>query len=117
MGAQTKVKLDLLNLSEFLPGYNEDDFESTMSYEETEQLLERFDKLWDQGKEEEAERVSAMLPVEPGFALTQYVMLGKEGLLSAGLNLKDAEKAYGSDWLDRFEVGKGYIRLKKTMNG
>lgn len=117
MSTQTKIRLDLLNLSEFLPGYDEVNFESTMSDDEAEHWSDLSTELWKQGKRDEASEASGKIPLEPGFALTQYVMLGREGLLSAGFNLNDAEKAYGADWLERFEVGEGYIHLKKAING
>lgn len=111
MTAQTRIRLNVRTLPDFLPGYDVRNFESTMSREETSRLFRLSDELWERGEDEEAERVSNLMPVEPTFALTQYVLLGKEGFLSLGFNLKDVEKAYGEDWLERFDVGNGCIHL------
>lgn len=117
MSTQTKIKLNLVNLSDFLPGYDVANFESTMSGEEARHWSDLAVQLRKQGKRGESSEAMGKIPLEPGLALTQYVMLGREGLLLSDFNLKDAEKAYGADWLDRFEVGTGCLRLKKASNG
>ncbi|MCC8108074.1 MAG: hypothetical protein LIQ30_03300 [Planctomycetes bacterium] len=113
MTVSQKIRLRPTTLPDFLPGYDEDTFISTMSDEEKDRIIEHYSELMDQGKEEEAEKVFDQIPCDPSFILTQLVLLGREDFLEMGLNTADAEKAYGADWLDRFDVGGGVLHFTK----
>ena len=53
------------------------------------------------GDEEEATRIIRSIPLSPRQALTMKEMWGKDGVLAAGYNLIEAERAYGENWLDK----------------
>lgn len=111
MSTREKIKLNRSSLLRFLPGYDVANFESTMSDEEASRLIDLHYALLKEGKEDEAHEVVRQIPAHPCHALTQLVMLGKEDIFVLDMNLADAEKAYGPDWMDRFDVDHGYTRL------
>ncbi len=113
MSVMQKIRLSPSTLPSFLPGYDERAFVSTMSSEERSKILVEYGDLMDQGKEEEAERVWNRIPDDPTFVLTQLVLLGREDFMELRLNTADAEKAYGADWLERFDVGGGVLHFAK----
>lgn len=61
------------------------------------------DEMWaakNSGDMETYERLSAKLPANPDVAKAFKNVLGKEILLSLGLDLTEANMRYGEGWLD-----------------
>lgn len=113
MSVMHKIRLSPSTLPSFLPGYDESTFVSTMSDEERSKHLVEYGNLMDQGKEQEAKKLWKRVPSDPTFLMTQLVLLGREEFLKLGFNTADAEKAYGADWLDRFDIGGGVLHYSK----
>ncbi len=80
-----------------------DVWESTMSREETMALLDAVCTELDKGNEGEAFALSQKIPLAPELAMcfATQVGLGPDALEASGFNLKDAEKKYGRNWLER----------------
>ncbi len=78
-------------------------WESTMSRAETYALLDAAEVEFEKGNEDGAYAILEKIPLAPEFArcFATQVGLGPEALRKSGLNLADAEKTYGHDWLER----------------
>ena len=72
-----------------------------MTLHEKLQLGVKSIELEEQGKFEEAKRVSRQIPLAPYLAKFLKDHLGTEALLQGGWNLAEAEEEYGSDWLSK----------------
>jgi hypothetical protein len=57
--------------------------------------------LDDEGKEEEAHKLIASVPVDPKMAKIFKEVYGADFLIEHGYNLIEANEAYGEDWLYR----------------
>ncbi|MDR0362637.1 MAG: hypothetical protein LBJ46_08165 [Planctomycetota bacterium] len=80
-----------------------DTWESTMSRKDTKTLLDGIHAALKQEDEKGAFALTKKLPLAPELAMcfATQVGLGPELLKNSGFNLKDAEKKYGRDWLER----------------
>ena len=80
-----------------------DNWDSTMSREETYALLEASDVEFEKGNEEAGYALLFKIPLALSLAMcyATQVGLGLEALKESGLNLADADKKFGSDWLER----------------
>jgi len=80
-----------------------DNWDSTMSREETYALLEASDVEFEKGNEEAGYALLAKIPLAPSLAMcyATQVGLGPEALKRSGLNFADADKKFGADWLER----------------
>lgn len=80
-----------------------DNWDSTMSREETYALRKAAEIEFEKGNEDEGYAILMKIPLAPSLAkcYATQVGLGPEALKTSGLNLKDAEKEYGHDWLER----------------
>lgn len=83
---------------------NADNWDSTISREETYALLDAADIEFEKGNEDEGHGILMNIPLPPGIAMCYATQagLGPELLKASGLNLKDAERKYGHDWLECF---------------
>lgn len=80
-----------------------DNWESTMSREETYALRNAAEIEFQKGNEDEGYAILEKIPLAPSLAMgfATQVGLGPQALKDSGFNLKDAEKKYGHDWLER----------------
>lgn len=80
-----------------------DNWDSTMSREETYALLDAADIEFEKGNKDAGYAILMKIPLPPSFAMCYATQagLGPEALKASGLNLKDAEKEYGHDWLEQ----------------
>jgi len=80
-----------------------DTWESTMSWEETKALMDAADVEMEKGNEDRAYEILQEIPLAPELAKCLATMAGMDpmALKTSGLNLKDAEIKYGTDWLER----------------
>ena len=80
-----------------------DNWDSTMSREETYALLEAADVEFEKGNEEAGYALLYKIPLAPSLAMcyATQVGLGPEALKKSKLNLADADKKFGPDWLER----------------
>jgi hypothetical protein len=56
-------------------------------------------ELKEQGKFEEAEKIRLEIPLIPGIANNYKERFGIENLIATGINLSEAVKYYGKEWL------------------
>ena len=70
-----------------------------MTREEESIILLKAHELREQGKLEEAERITKQAPLQPYLAKFVKDHLGSDFLLSLGWNLAEAKKEYGPGWL------------------
>ncbi len=56
-------------------------------------------ELEEQGKYEEAEKYRLEIPLIPGIANNLKERMGIKALIETGINLSEAVKYYGKDWL------------------
>jgi len=80
-----------------------DNWDSTMSREETYALLDAADVEFEKGNKDEGYAILKRIPLAPSLAMCYATQagLGPKVLESRGFNLQDAEKKYGHDWLER----------------
>lgn len=80
-----------------------DTWESTMSREETQALMDAADIEFAKGNDDAAYAILERIPLAPELAmcLATQAGIGSDALKKSGLNLKDAEAEYGTDWLER----------------
>lgn len=57
-------------------------------------------ELREQGKFEEAEKVRLEIPLIPGIANNYKEQYGIKALIESGINLSEAVKYYGKEWLE-----------------
>ncbi len=57
-------------------------------------------ELREQGKFEEAEKVRLEIPLIPGIANNYKEQYGIKALIESGVNLSEAVKYYGKEWLE-----------------
>lgn len=57
-------------------------------------------ELKEQGKHEEAEKVRLEIPLIPGIANNYKEQYGIKALIESGINLSEAVKYYGKEWLE-----------------
>lgn len=57
-------------------------------------------ELKEQGKFEEAEKVRLEIPLIPGIANNYKEQYGIKALIESGINLSEAVKYYGKEWLE-----------------
>lgn len=74
-----------------------------MSRKETLALLDAAYTELENGHEDEAFALIQKVPLAPELAMCYATQagLGPKELKTSGFNLKDAEKKYGHDWLER----------------
>ena len=58
-------------------------------------------ELVEAGRHEEAEKVKLELPLMAGIANNYKQRYGIRALIDAGVNLSEAVKEYGNDWLEQ----------------
>lgn len=56
-------------------------------------------ELEEQGNHEEAEKYRLEIPLIPGLANNLKARMGIKALIETGINLSEAVKYYGQDWL------------------
>ena len=80
-----------------------DNWDSTMSREETYALLEAAHIEFKRGNDEAGDAILMKIPLAPSPAMcyATQVGLGPKALKESGLNLADANKKFGPDWLER----------------
>ncbi len=109
MSTQEKVVLSFNNVSRFLAeNFDGVNFVSTMSKEERMKVIQRAAACRETGDMEKYDEVMGEIPLDPRVVLRNLVspLLGLD-YLSEGFNLADADKAFGPDWQERFEVRNG----------
>ncbi len=57
-------------------------------------------ELREQGKFEEAEKVRLEIPLIPGIVNNYKEQYGIKALIESGINLSEAVKYYGKEWLE-----------------
>lgn len=57
-------------------------------------------ELEEQGKCEEAEKVQLEIPILPGLANNLKQRYGIKAVIESGINLSEAVKYYGKEWLE-----------------
>lgn len=73
--------------------------EAVLSFEE---VADRYHELIGAGREDEAVALfDKFIPILPHLAQTAKRIMGAEALRDSGMNLTDAFKMFGDDWLDR----------------
>ncbi len=83
----------------------------SMKDEERFAIAQRARQCRKAGDKEGYEREMKKIPLEPNIAWMMRDRLGKKAFLEEGYNLKDAEIAYGKNWVDEYKVmcdNKGY---------
>ncbi len=76
----------------------------SMSFEERTEIAQRARQCRKAGDMEEYDRLMKQIPLEPNLAWMLRDRLGKKEFLEEGYNLKDAEIAYGKNWVDEYRV-------------
>ncbi len=79
-----------------------------MSQEERTKVIERAAACAETGDMQKYHDIMGEIPLDPRVVLRNLVspFLGLD-FLSEGFNLADADKAFGPDWRERFEVRNG----------
>ena len=72
-----------------------------MTQKEEAAILLKAHELREQGKLEEAERITKQAPLQPYLAKFVKDHLGSDFLLSLGWNLAEANEEYGPGWLSK----------------
>ena len=67
---------------------------------EVADLGDKWIELKEQGKFEEAEKVRLEIPLIPGIANNYKEQYGIKALIESGINLSEAVKYYGKEWLE-----------------
>ncbi len=67
---------------------------------EVADLGDKWLELQEQGKYEEAEKIRLEIPLIPGIANNYKERFGIKNLIDTGINLSEAVKYYGKEWLD-----------------
>ncbi len=67
-------------------------------------ITKRANKYEEAGDMEAYEQEMKKIPLAPNLAWMLRDLLGKKEFLEEGYNLKDAEIAYGKNWVDEFNV-------------
>lgn len=82
---------------------SKDDNQRLMTEEEIYALLDAANEADDRGDEEEALRITKLIPLKPilAWTLATQAGYGPERLKRSGLNLSEAEAKYGPNWLDK----------------
>lgn len=80
-----------------------DNWDSTMPREETYALLDAADIEFEKGNKDAGYAILKKIPLAPDLAMCYATQagLGPKILKTRGFNLKDAERRYGHDWLER----------------
>ena len=76
----------------------------SMSIAERIEIAQRARQCRKAGDREGYEREMRKIPLEPNLAWMLRDRMGKKAFLEKGYNLKDAEIAYGKNWLDEYNV-------------
>jgi hypothetical protein len=76
----------------------------SMTDAEAMAISDRADEYEAKGDMAASEREMKKIPLAPNLAWLMRDELGKKAFLEAGYNLKDAEIAYGKNWVDEFNV-------------
>lgn len=81
----------------------DDNWDSTMSPEETDALMDAAQVEFKKGNEAAGYALLAKIPLAPSLAMAYATQagLGPKALKKSGLNLADADKKFGHDWLER----------------
>ena len=75
--------------------------DADLTPEKLREINEALDRAEANGDEEERRRILRTIPMYPRVACGLKELMGKERLLKSGINLVEAERAYGKDWLDK----------------
>jgi hypothetical protein len=76
----------------------------SMTNAETDKILDRAAKYKEAGNEKASRQELKKIPLAPNLAWKLRDLLGKKDFLAEGYNLKDAEIAYGENWIDTHYV-------------
>lgn len=76
----------------------------SMTNAERNKIAKRAEEYERKGNTKAAEKETRKIPLAPNLAWMMRDHLGKKEFLAEGYNLKDAEIAYGKNWVDEFEV-------------
>lgn len=67
---------------------------------ESANLAHLWIELKEQGRYEEAEKIKLEIPLLPGLANNLKEEIGIEAMVKKGINLSEAVKEYGTNWLN-----------------
>ncbi|MCC8165482.1 MAG: hypothetical protein LIQ31_04895, partial [Planctomycetes bacterium] len=88
--------------------YNPRTFVSTVSDEEKLRIIDKVHQLFKEGRMEEGDDIHNGIPLTPAIAALALLEPGStRDQLRKNYNLADADKAFGSDWLEMFEEYNG----------
>ncbi len=68
---------------------------------ESADLAHKWIELKEQGLYEEAEKIKLEIPLLPGLANNLKEEIGIEAMIKMGVNLSEAVKEYGKEWLEQ----------------
>ena len=73
---------------------------SSMSMEETRDILNQAQELRRAGKKKEAMEMAKRIPIDPEYAEDLKRLEGIKFLIDGGFNLTDAVAKFGKEWLN-----------------
>lgn len=78
------------------------EWKSSMSIEETKEIMQQVRELRRAGRTEEAFEMAKRIPLDPGFAddIKRWDKKGFQILINEGFNLTDVVAEFGEEWLN-----------------